>query len=537
MTSELSIPGPNGPLEIPIRPGTSIIMVGANGGGKTRLAAYIENALQLRAHRISAHRALTLNPGVAKITESQALSGLRTGSPRANADVTMRKNSRWQGKYATALLSDFDFLIQALFADQAKKSLESHRQLRDHDFTEPQPTKFEQLTVIWKRLLPDRELEISGDDIQVSIPGSDDRYGASEMSDGERAIFYLLGQTLVAADESVLIFDEPELHVHRSIMSNVWDELEAVRPDCAFVLITHDLEFAASRVAEKFVIRDFSPASKWIVEKVPEGDDFDEEITTLILGSRRPVLFVEGTNDSLDHAIYRCCFPEWTIIPRSSCGEVLHSVVTMRRNSSLTRVTCAGIIDADAFLKEEIDSFNKYGVAILPVSEIENLLLLPDVSRVIAECEGYRGEELESKLIDLRCDVLEIVNSLGATNAVVARYCHRRIDRILKKIDLSDQTDISEIAAKFRERTNEIDIESLANDHRSRIERAVKDKDLTSLLKIYDHKGFIAKAASHLKGTNRSNFLSWLTRIMMNEKEPALATAIKKHLPNVQASS
>ena len=74
------------------------------------------------------------------------------------------------------------------------------------------------------------------------------------MSDGERAIFYLIGQTLLADENILLIIDEPELHVHRSIMSKLWDELEAIRADCALVFITHDLEFAASRAAQKFVI-------------------------------------------------------------------------------------------------------------------------------------------------------------------------------------------------------------------------------------------------------------------------------------------
>lgn len=35
-----------------------------------------------------------------------------------------------------------------------------------------------------------------------------------------------------------------------------------------------------------------------------------EEIVTLILGSRRPILFVEGQENSLDQAVYRACYPE-----------------------------------------------------------------------------------------------------------------------------------------------------------------------------------------------------------------------------------
>jgi len=179
--------------------------------------------------------------------------------------------------------------------------------------------------------LPHRKLHISGDDIQVSVTGEEATYSGSEMSDGERAVFYMLGQTLVAAKDSLTIFDEPELHVHRSIMAKLWDELESVRPDCAFVFITHDLEFASSRVADKYVLREYNSKPYWNIEKVPTDSGFDEELTTLILGSRKPILFVEGTNDSLDIAIYRSCFTEWTIVPKGSCEEVIHSVVTMRK--------------------------------------------------------------------------------------------------------------------------------------------------------------------------------------------------------------
>ncbi len=174
------------------------------------------------------------------------------------------------------------------------------------------------------------------------------------MNDGERAIFYMVGQTLVAAENSLLIFDEPELHVHRSIMGRLWDELEACRQDCAFVFITHDLEFAASRVAKKFVLRDYDPAPRWTIEAVPENTGFDEELTTLILGSRRPILFVEGDQTSLDVAIYRCCFAKWTVIPRGSCEAVIHSVATMRHNHALTRVTCSGIVDADDYGPDDV---------------------------------------------------------------------------------------------------------------------------------------------------------------------------------------
>lgn len=269
MAFQFKIPLVVDSLTIYAEPGSSVIFVGANGGGKTRLAVHIEKTLGLKGHRISAHRALSLNPNVPKISEKHALLGLRTGHAGENADVRHREGQRWRDKEATFLLDDFDYLVQALFAEQANKSLETHQKARRGELGDPEATKFERLTEIWERLLPHRILHITGDNIEVTVSGMDARYNASDMSDGERAIFYMIGQTLSADSDSVVIIDEPELHVHRSIMAKLWDELEATRQDCAFVFITHDLEFSASRSAQKFVILDFDPMPRWKIEPFP----------------------------------------------------------------------------------------------------------------------------------------------------------------------------------------------------------------------------------------------------------------------------
>ena len=54
--------------------GSSVVFVGANGGGKTRLAVHIENVGELTVHRISAYCVLTLNPAVPKISGRRGLS-------------------------------------------------------------------------------------------------------------------------------------------------------------------------------------------------------------------------------------------------------------------------------------------------------------------------------------------------------------------------------------------------------------------------------------------------------------------------------
>jgi len=489
------IPTQSGSQAFALEGGTSLLFVGANGCGKSRLAVKIEDTLGLDAHRISAHRALNLNPAVAKIGEEEALNGLRIGNPSKEAVLSHRPGHRWGRKSSVFLLNDYDRLIQALFAEQNNKNAETRKEACRGNTHSLEATKFERLIGVWERLLSHRKLEITGDNIKVTATGSDTSYQAEEMSDGERAIFYLIGQTLCAKDNSVLIFDEPELHIHKSIMSSLWDALEAERADCAFIFISHDLEFVASRIGQKYIIRDYNPVGNWTIEDVPETG-FSEEITTKILGSRRPILFVEGTGSSLDYAIYRNCYPEWTVIPRGGCEDVIHSVVTMRKNSALTRVTCSGIVDADDHSVDEIAYLNSLEIKVLPVSEIENLFFLPDIAKAIGIHEGHTGSALGEKIKEMNDAVIKTIQHGNNIEDTVAKYCRRRLDCILKKIDLSDAVTVEEIATQYTNKTSALNVHDIADSRRKSINDCISNQDILGLMALYDNKGDCNKFCS-----------------------------------------
>ena len=328
MTTEFNIKTPQGELKLAVAPGETLYFVGANGAGKSRLAAAIEEQLGERVHRVAAHRALALDLKVPKISRKEAESSLFTG--RKDGNITLRPRSRWGQRKNTHLLNDFGALLQVLFAEQNDTALKTHKAARNGDNSPPEKTFFEQLTEVWEKLIQHRNLSMTGDSISVTPHDGGNSYSAEEMSDGERAVFYLIGQVLCARPDSLVIFDEPEIHIHRSILSKLWDELQALRSDCGFLLISHDLEFVASRSGSKYVIEAFESPETWTLNEVPTETDFSEELTTLILGSRRPILFVEGTVDSLDVAIYRAVYFNWTVIPRGGCAEVISSVRTMK---------------------------------------------------------------------------------------------------------------------------------------------------------------------------------------------------------------
>lgn len=535
MSSSISFPNFSDDfIKIELEPGSSTFFVGANGSGKTRLAAYAERALGKKSHRISAHRSLNLNPAVEKISEIRARNCLRFGYPDTpeNQEVDYRDANRWSRKAQTSLLNDFDFLVQALFAEQSNVALQTHNAAHAGTLGKPALTRLQRLTAIWNRVLPHRTLNITGDDITVSADGLES-YSAADMSDGERAVFYMLGQVLVAEPDSVLIFDEPELHVHRAILGRLWDEAETARPDCAFLVITHDLDFAASRPGQKFVVQRYQAPGYWEIQPVPEDTGFSEETATLILGSRKPILFIEGTGTSLDLAIYRACYPDWTVLPRGACESVVHAVATMRRNASLTRITCSGIVDADDYSEEDKRRLADLGIATLPVSEIENLFLLPDISTAILEEEKFSGSELRDRLENLKRAVLAEITRDGSIDEVALRYCRRRIDRTLKKIDLKNTKTVEDLTDAYAKITAALDVTAVAKEARDRIDLALEKSDLPILLANFDNKALLVLAARFLKNTSKENFESWLTRALRDPKTERLQAALIKVLPKL----
>ncbi|MDY2946650.1 MAG: AAA family ATPase [Mannheimia varigena] len=526
--------------ELTIKSGETSIIIGANGSGKTRLAVYLEEKLEEKAHRIAAHRALTLTSDLQKITEDKAKKLLKYGSDTGT--LWNRNGWRWHGNASVALLNDFDSLLQYLFAEQANIATEFYQDNLEAKTPKIKKSKLYQLKETWEILLPHRNLHITGDNIYVSDKKQcSERYSASEMSDGERAVFYILGQVLAANENSILIFDEPELHIHKSIISNLWDQIEQLRPDCAFLMITHDIEFAATRSAKKYVIRNYFPDPAWDISKMPDSE-FDEQTIALILGSRKPILFIEGNKSSLDIETYRCCYPEWTVIPKGACKDVIQAVSSLQKlneDMPLLRLECAGIVDRDTREQSEIDYLNSLKIQVLPVSEIENIFSLSSVAEEILRIEGYSDLDLSNKLSNFKMDLCKAISeNLSNSNELeqfVIKRIQRKIDAHLKRIDLSASTTGEEIKQQLVSaitRLTEAKIEAWISDMKGKIQGCLDNENLDELLTIYENKGLLSKTASLLRDTKKDVFENWLMR-KLKEKDSSLLQAIKQVLPSL----
>ena len=530
-------------LSIQLDTGHSIVFLGANGSGKTRLAVHLERQVQAPAlaHRIAAHRSLTLNtkvqPPSVEIAERQLFYGHDT-------DFRSREIYRWGRDPTVHLLNDFERLVAALYADEndtAVKFKQAH--LLDPRTANP-TSKLDRLRGAWGRLLPGRDLVICSNNIKVQPDAEGSvQYDAGGLSDGERVIFYLLGQCLVCPPNSLLIIDEPELHLNRSIIAKIWDEAEALRPDFAFIYLTHDLEFASSRRASRtFAVEAClfpagfagrgAPDCVWRIREVPKDTDIPEEVISRIVGSRHPILFVEGELGSLDASLFRWTYPEYTIVPVGSCDRVIHSVVTFESHGDLHRFRATGLIDNDHRNQAQIDWLKERRIEVVTVMEAENLPLLKEVFFEVGKILNFDDGQIAERWTALCERVLAAADA--DKEAVSIRAAKRALDSMMKRTSSKAKNinDLTKDISNFWDFVNPSEAYKL---NLSEMENAIAARDVVALWKVYDNKGLVSMMADCLGIGTRENLQDYVGRALRAEHGAKLAAVVRDSLPAMPA--
>lgn len=492
----------------------NLVIVGANGSGKSRLGSRIENQTTYRpVKRISAQRLLQVPDRAQQRTLVQSLNELV---------------NNWRNRNVIELQNDYELALSTIFAQTGKRN-EDYVELCKQSTTNKIPpvpeSSIEKLIKIWNDVLPQRQLKIEDNSISVIIPGGSQSYIAKEMSDGERVSLYLMAQTLSLPENCVVIIDEPELHLHKALMARLWNRIEQERPDCIFIYITHDLDFAASRVkATKIWVKSYN-ANLWTWELVPNIDEIPENLLLEIVGSRRPILFVEGERGSYDHAIYQFVYPEYTIIPRGNSSKVIESVRGIRGNGSLHTINAFGLVDRDYKTDDEVSAIAKDGLFVLDFAEVENLLLIPELVKAVARNQANNEETEFEKVKQF------VLNELKKSFDKVVSY---RTSLIVNfKLNAFDTKQIGESDIKNAIGTlvGSIDVSSIYQANFALYDKILKEGNYEDALKYFNNKGLLPQV-SGLLGLGSGQYAQLILRLLnIDERRDEIIVALKKYLP------
>lgn len=486
--------------------GKPVVILGANGAGKTRFTVQLEKindyyfddylnygrrTINVQIHRLSAQKSLSINDIIRLIDLKSAENKLKCGYE----NLTNKRDSRYNGKPAINLLNDYNEVLSLLFAKQNKELEDEHyiykeAYLNNQDIPKPITTIVEKVTNIWNELLPQRKLDLSGNNVHAIY--NDKSYHGQEMSDGERVILYMICQALVLEPKTLFIIDEPELHIHKAILNKLWTRLEQERQDCVFMYVTHDLNFAVSRNNPKVIwMKSYSGNDTWdykILEDI-EYDKLPEELLYEIIGTRQKILFVEGTHESLDYKIYSEIYgDEYHIIPCESCVNVIKYVESKKSYQMLSDIKVYGIIDRDYRNDTELSSFESKGIYHLKVAEIENLFVVPELLELYKEEFGLDDEKLnnaKNKIIEI---YKENING-QIKNALIYDLKYK-----LSSIDITQNGgDINSISKQISE---DFALEKINALQKNKKDIFKEDLDINEILKIFNFKNIINVVAN-----------------------------------------
>ena len=273
------------------------------------------------------------------------------------------------------------------------------------------------------------EILIDNDEQIFAKKCGGDPYSIAELSDGERNAVLIAANVLTADSGAVIIIDEPERHLHRSIVSPLLSTLFQKRGDCVFVISTHDVFLPLdNKEAVTLLIRSCmwgeKSANGWDTDLLEPNADVSEDVKRAILGARRTVLFIEGNDNSLDKQIYEILFPNVTIVPKGSSLEVERAVKGVRSTESLNWVTSYGLVDADDRTLDQLEELRGAGIYGLDCYSVESLYYHPQmVSRLAikqAQITGVDAGELER-------------NALAAASESIRRHRDRLCARVVER--------------------------------------------------------------------------------------------------------
>lgn len=507
----------------------SLIIIGANGSGKSKLGAWIERQNMENVHRIGAQRNLNFQENLPLKNYSQAEDLVFYGSDDKSNQKTKSQRWNWGKSYTTKLMDDFDNVLAALIAlknnDNDKYVNECKAAPTRTERPDPPFTAIDKLIQIWDEIFPQRKLQVSDAKFLASMgDGTGSPYNSNQMSDGERAVLYLAAQVLCVPSNKTLIIDEPEVHLHRSIMNRLWVSLEKYRPDCFFIYITHDTQFAASHgQSDKIWIKEFD-GTHWKFEKI-QDNELPEELLFDILGSRKNVLFVEGEKSSYDTQLYTVLYPNYYVIACGSCTQVIARTKAFRNNPTLHHCEVYGLIDRDYRSDYEINKYEEEAIYTLDVAEVENLFLVEELIRLLATHLGRNPDEIFANVKDY------VIRDRFA-NQIDKQICQSVVAHLkyeLASIELSKKND-DEAKSSLDAAMQSIHYENTKSDQEAKFREPLGKTDYAGVLRVFNEKG-LSNSIGRFFGLDNKVYCSTILALLNGQMHSEIVDALVKYLP------
>ena len=483
---------------------STTVIIGANGAGKTSLI----NELRKNNSKINSNEMFVL--------PAQKLLCFATHIQDRNVvdeDSYITEFNNISLKYETIDLylnqidanfsNTFTKLITLLVKDYTNIVTRRSRKEKDLPLT-----LWDRVEQIWNKIFPEIIFELEPDDRVVKVEKNGSKYSINGLSDGERCVLFYIGNVLLAPENSYIIVDEPETFLNAAVYNELWDLLISERPDCQFIFASHNMDFVQSRTNATYIwCKNFEAPYDLDYQVLEESQEIPLPLLNEVSGAKKPILFCEGTKNSLDYQIYSKLFSEFCFVkPVQGHKQVIQYTKAYNKLKESYGNEAYGIIDYDWMDEARIESYKKKNIFVLPFNEIEMLLVDEEiVNSVLSDDE----EDKKQKINKIRDTVI----GLCTTNKdkIIRIALKKKLDEFMEGHLIETREPTEDEARTFLENLSEkFDITVTLDNITKIVEDSIASSDFSTILKICNLKNEIigSKEIKEIVSNLKENALS-----------------------------
>lgn len=438
----LPIPASNGILEVEIPDQKVLFILGRNGTGKSALVHFLRG----KCSELVSGRVIYLPGSRPSYFEGDSLQMTaysrhqfvqNSRSWDSSPDIRVRPISgttRNERAIYDLQAAEVQYRVQAAYEIErdGKESLAIAR-------LQSKSSPLDRVNRLFQQANLPVQIVIESGEIKAEREGN--VFSISKMSDGERSALVLIADVIAAEPASVLLVDEPELHLHRAIVGPLMSALIVERSDCTMIICTHELALANEHPDSPVILVrsccwNGSTPSSWEIDLLMTPSEIPEGLRIDLLGSRKCILFVEGTSSSRDQPLYAILFPKASLRYRTSCVDVRRAVVGLRQVEEIHHARAFGLVDNDGMSEQFKAKLLSEGVYALPIFAVESLYYAPEVIHAVAARQASTlGEDRDQLVNAAKQRALSKLREDGKLEHLAARLAERQVrDQLLDRI-------------------------------------------------------------------------------------------------------
>ena len=484
---------------------STTVIIGANGAGKTSLINELrKNNSKINSNEMYVLPAQKLLCFATHIQDRNVVDEDSYITEFNNINLKYETIDLYLNQIDANFSNTFTKLITLLVKDIIAVATDNFRGKNESSLS-----LWQKLERIWNKIKPEIKFDIDTKNTVVKVEKNGSKYSINGLSDGERCILFYIGNVLLAPENSYIIVDEPETFLNAAVYNELWDLLISERPDCQFIFASHNMDFVQSRTNATYIwCKNFEAPYDLDYQVLEESQEIPLPLLTEVSGAKKPILFCEGTKNSMDYQIYSKLFSEFCFVkPVQGHKQVIQYTKAYNKLEKTYGNKAYGIIDYDWMDEARIESYKKKNIFVLPFNEIEMLLVDEEiVNSVLSDDE----EDKKQKINKLRDTVI----GLCTTNKdkIIRIALKKKLDEFMEGHLIETREPTEDEARTFLENLSvKFDITVTLENITKIVEDSIASSDISTILKICNLKNEII-ASKEIK------------EIVSNFKEKALSS-------------